>query len=65
MINELAKIKINSRMSVIRRELEELHSDFLNNNGIIDSETLLRMADSTSRELEIYEHIYNKLCEER
>jgi hypothetical protein len=59
-----ASIKISSKLECLNRELKSLYSDFFNNNGIIDSDTVATMIVSTEREIEIYNYI-NYLIDEK
>lgn len=59
-----ASIKISSKLECLNRELKSLYDDFFNDNGIIDSETLVNMIASVEREIEIYNYI-NYLIDEK
>jgi len=59
-----ASIKISSKLECLNRELRSLYDDFLNGNGIIDSDTVATMIVSTEREIEIYNYI-NYLIDEK
>ena len=60
-MNELALIKIQSKVKGLDRELHKLINDLINGKSLLSDEHLTIMINSTERELSIYDHILKLL----
>ena len=56
-MNELALIKIQSKIMGLDRELKEYVDDLLSGQGLLNDDQLGKMINSTTRELSIYNYI--------
>jgi hypothetical protein len=56
-MNELALIKIQSKIMGLDRELKEYVEDLLSGQGLLNDDQLGKMINSTTRELSIYNYI--------
>ena len=56
-MNELALIKIQSKIMGLDRELKEYVDELLSGQGLLNEEQLSKMINSTTRELSIYNYI--------
>jgi hypothetical protein len=56
-MNELALIKIQSKVIGLDRELHQAVSDLISGKSLISDEHLTVIINSTERELNIYNHI--------
>jgi hypothetical protein len=56
-MNELALIKIQSKVKGLDRELHKLINDLINGKSLLSDEHLTIMINSTERELRVYDHI--------
>jgi hypothetical protein len=60
-MNELALIKIQSKVKGLDRELHKLINDLINGKSLISDEHLTVIINSTERELNVYNHILKLL----
>ena len=60
-MNELALIKIQSKVKGLDRELHKLINDLINGKSLLSDEHLTIMINSTERELRVYDHILKLL----
>jgi len=56
-MNELALIKIQSKVMGLDRELHQAVNDLISGKSLISDEHLIVIINSTERELSIYNHI--------
>lgn len=56
-MNELALVKIESIILGLDRELKQYVDELLSGQGLLDGEQLVKMINSTTRELSIYDYI--------
>ena len=56
-MNELALIKIQSKIMGLDRELKEYVQDLMSGQGLLNDDQLGKMINSTTRELSIYNYI--------
>jgi hypothetical protein len=56
-MNELALIKIQSKVIGLDRELHQAVNDLINGKSLISEEHLTVIINSTERELRVYNHI--------
>jgi hypothetical protein len=56
-MNELALVKIQSKIMGLDRELKEYVDDLLSGQGLLNDDQLGKMINSTTRELSIYNYI--------
>jgi hypothetical protein len=56
-MNELALIKIQSKIMGLDRELKEYVEDLMSGQGLLNDDQLGKMINSTTRELSIYNYI--------
>ena len=56
-MNELALIKIQSKIMGLDRELKEYVDELLSGQGLLNEDQLSKMINSTTRELSIYNYI--------
>lgn len=56
-MNELALVKIQSKIMGLDRELKEYVEDLLSGQGLLNDDQLGKMINSTTRELSIYNYI--------
>ena len=60
-MNELALIKIQSKVIGLDRELHKLINELINGQSLLSDEHLTIMINSTERELNVYNHILKLL----
>jgi hypothetical protein len=60
-MNELALIKIQSKVIGLDRELHKLINELINGKSLLSDEHLTIMINSTERELRVYDHILKLL----
>ena len=60
-MNELALIKIQSKVKGLDRELNKLINELINGQSLLSDEHLTIMINSTVRELNVYNHILKLL----
>jgi hypothetical protein len=60
-MNELALIKIQSKVKGLDKELHKLINDLINGKSLLSDEHLTIMINSTERELSVYDHILKLL----
>ena len=56
-MNELALVKIQSKVLGLDRELKQYVDELLSGQGLLNEDQLSRMINSTTRELSIYNYI--------
>lgn len=56
-MNELALVKIQSKVIGLDRELKQYIDELLSGQGLLNEDQLSRMINSTTRELSIYNYI--------
>ena len=56
-MNELALVKIQSKIMGLDRELKQYVDELLSGQGLLNEDQLSRMINSTTRELSIYNYI--------
>lgn len=56
-MNELALVKIQSKIMGLDRELKQYVDELLLGQGLLNEDQLSRMINSTTRELSIYNYI--------
>ena len=56
-MNELALIKIQSKIMGLDRELKQYVDELMSGQGLLNDEQLSKMINSTTRELSIYNYI--------
>jgi len=56
-MNELALIKIQSKIKGLDKELHKYVNDLINGKSLLSDEHLAILIDSTERELSVYNHI--------
>lgn len=56
-MNELALVKIQSKVMGLDRELKQYVDELLSGQGLLDDDQLSKMINSTTRELSIYNYI--------
>ena len=56
-MNELALVKIQSKILGLDRELKQYVDELLSGQGLLNEDQLSRMINSTTRELSIYNYI--------
>ena len=56
-MNELALVKIQSKVMGLDRELKQYVDELLSGQGLLNEDQLSRMINSTTRELSIYNYI--------
>jgi hypothetical protein len=56
-MNELALIKIQSKIMGLDRELKKYVDELMSGQGLLNDEQLSKMINSTTRELSIYNYI--------
>ena len=60
-MNEVALIKIQSKVIGLDRELHKLINELINGQSLLSDEHLTIMINSTERELNVYNHILKLL----
>lgn len=60
-MNELALIKIQSKITGLDRELHKSVNDLIDGKSLISDEHLIVIINSTEREIAVYNHILNLL----
>jgi hypothetical protein len=56
-MNELALIKIQSKIMGLDRELKQYVDELMSGQGLLNDDQLSKMINSTTRELSIYNYI--------
>jgi hypothetical protein len=56
-MNELALIKVQSKILGLDRELKQYVDELLSGQGLLNEDQLSKMINSTTRELSIYNYI--------
>ena len=56
-MNELALVKIQSKILGLDRELKQYVDELLSGQGLLNDDQLSKMINSTTRELSIYNYI--------
>lgn len=56
-MNELALVKIQSKVIGLDRELKQYVDELLSGQGLLNDDQLSKMINSTTRELSIYNYI--------
>jgi hypothetical protein len=56
-MNELALVKIQSKIMGLDRELKQYVDELLSGQGLLNDDQLTKMINSTTRELSIYNYI--------
>ena len=56
-MNELALVKIQSKVIGLDRELKQYVDELLSGQGLLNEDQLSKMINSTTRELSIYNYI--------
>ncbi|CAB5224298.1 hypothetical protein UFOVP387_53 [uncultured Caudovirales phage] len=56
-MNELALVKIQSKIMGLDRELKQYVDELLSGQGLLNEDQLSKMINSTTRELSIYNYI--------
>ena len=56
-MNELALVKIQSKVMGLDRELKQYVDELLSGQGLLNDDQLSKMINSTTRELSIYNYI--------
>lgn len=56
-MNELALVKIQSKVLGLDRELKQYVDELLSGQGLLNDDQLTKMINSTTRELSIYNYI--------
>ena len=56
-MNELALVKIQSKVLGLDRELKQYVDELLSGQGLLNEDQLSKMINSTTRELSIYNYI--------
>lgn len=56
-MNELALVKIQSKVMGLDRELKQYVDELLSGQGLLNDDQLTKMINSTTRELSIYNYI--------
>lgn len=56
-MNELALVKIQSKVIGLDRELKQYVDELLSGQGLLNDDQLTKMINSTTRELSIYNYI--------
>lgn len=56
-MNELALVKIQSKIIGLDRELKQYIDELLSGQGLLNDDQLTKMINSTTRELSIYNYI--------
>lgn len=56
-MNELALVKIQSKIIGLDRELKQYVDELLSGQGLLNEDQLSKMINSTTRELSIYNYI--------
>jgi hypothetical protein len=56
-MNELALVKIQSKILGLDRELKQYVDELLSGQGLLNEDQLSKMINSTTRELSIYNYI--------
>jgi hypothetical protein len=56
-MNELALVKIQSKIMGLDRELKQYVDELLSGQGLLNEDQLSRIINSTTRELSIYNYI--------
>ena len=56
-MNELALVKIQSKIMGLDRELKQYVDELLSGQGLLNDDQLSKMINSTTRELSIYNYI--------
>jgi hypothetical protein len=56
-MNELALVKIQSKIMGLDRELKQYVDELMSGQGLLNDEQLGKMINSTTREISIYDYI--------
>ena len=56
-MNEAATIKIWSTIQGLERKLQQIYTDYF--GGYYEEDVMIKLTDSTERDLEIHYYIYN------
>ena len=61
-MNEAATIKIWSTIQGLERKLQQIYADYF--GGYYEEDVMIKLTDSTERDLEIHYYIYNLILKD-